>query len=1392
MRVPFNRSLLAAAVGALSANLAIAADRTYDMSDGGQHSSFESYDNIYITGEYGNSYVPGPNGTRFFDFDHLTLAGAFVNNGWAIEVGKNDSSALRISDSRLAGGYQNLSDGAWSVRGAGSYGAHFNNVVFGTAGASGVPAFLDNGRTYNNSQSDNNGKPTGALGIFGSTFNGNVVLNGFYGAAGDHVRAVEIGDSLDNPSIHSEIFGNLIVGDDADLRGGSFVPTLSLTNVVMRYDSIQDSSADYGYLNLGGTYRGAVGSALALIKGSQFKGLNFTGSMLGVGPDSIGILLDGNTLLGDHRSSISGIISAGQAAIKISNDTTNDWVFDLSGHLVSQGDAFLGSLAAGNTYTGTQTINWNGGSITGNVRDVTKVDVFGDVVLTAGYEIGSPLTLYSGSNLTIEYDPGQGGQTATVTGGFHMLTGSTLSMRIGEETLGGAPILSVRGGVEFDTGTTLRLIPSAANFQPYRNTIYTLISSDYATGLHNLQLVSASALFDVIASYSADGNTLYGTAPGKFGDGNLRHDLGKGSWSFDGRQFRNGRDAIQSLLTFGEQKNGAPGSAVFINRAEIAGAVSNEGIFSSAVEGTFAELSSSTIGSVHNSGQITLNAESTGYSLYESWIEGDFTNTGSISAGTGLWASRSGFLGDIRNSGTINAIGAESSGIRLDDDTSWRAIRNDGSITAVGTGSAGILVDGAGVGLPYDFDENGDPIHPTGYDQANTGIFNTGSIHAQGTGIEIRSLDGYSMPLVIHQAAGEISGGTAAINANGLASLKWTGGEISGDILGLQGVAVDGDAVFSGTNIESPTLDLDSGSLTVTGATLQGDLNAASGSLLKMYLSDMTDPLTPILDVTGKATFATNTGIQLLATPGAFSPTTSNRYTLLRAGQLIGGENVAVTSASALLEVSRYGAIGNQIQADVNGVKPADPGDGGTTPPTEPGDGSTTPPTEPGDGGTTPPTEPGDGGTTPPTEPGDGGTTPPTEPGDGGTTPPTEPGDGGTTPPTESGDGGTTPPTEPGDGEISIGLKPDDKIRDELTAAGGSPNDANALIPLAKDVLSKLEEDDPVFEALANAGTAEELVTISKQLTPEVAGATRTAAIDQQLLVNDALNGRSVALRAGLSSGEEIATTGVWFQALHTESTQDSRGSLEGYSARSNGFVLGADGKIREDLTIGVAFSTLSTDVGVDGGNSIDISGQALTIYGTGEFGNWFVDGSVMAGVNKNESKRYIVGTLAKADYDSQLFGISTLAGYKWKPSDLLVIEPRAGLRYSSLHIDKIDEKGSSASLAVGDQRYERAELGAGVRIATTLKVGKGTFEPELKVMGWHDFIGDVTQTTSTYVAGDVPFTTTGASVKRNTLSTGLGVNYKRGQWEIGLNYERNARTDYESDTVGAKLRYNF
>ncbi|MEE1920363.1 autotransporter domain-containing protein [Pseudomonas sp. 148P] len=369
-----------------------------------------------------------------------------------------------------------------------------------------------------------------------------------------------------------------------------------------------------------------------------------------------------------------------------------------------------------------------------------------------------------------------------------------------------------------------------------------------------------------------------------------------------------------------------------------------------------------------------------------------------------------------------------------------------------------------------------------------------------------------------------------------------------------------------------------------------------------------------------------------------------------------------------------------------------------------------------------------------------------------------------------------------------------EEIDTSIFRQGGSANAQKAIGSLVNDgVIDRIRQqnpNDPLLQALLNTSEAD-LTRIAEQLTPETNGGATQAATTSQNLVSSVTGSRTSSLR-GASSGEAFKEAGVWVQSLYSDATQDLRDGVAGYNAYSRGIAVGADGKLTDQLTLGLAYSFINTDVNGKSGNKTEVDSHAFTLYGGYELGNWFVDGSLTYGVNDNDSKREIASTQAKASYDSDLLGLNLVGGYTWKINPQVLVEPRLAARYSLVAIDGYREKGSSAALKVEDQRYEAIELGAGVRVTGSFNLGAGTLEPQVKLMAYHDFAADQASSTSTFLLGNTPFVTTGAKAVRNSYEAGIGTDYKLGAVTLGVNYDYVGKSGFDADVFSAKVRYDF
>ena len=743
-------------------------------------------------------------------------------------------------------------------------------------------------------------------------------------------------------------------------------------------------------------------------------------------------------------------------------------------------------------------------------------------------------------------------------------------------------------------------------------------------------------------------------------------------------------ESSPSAMTSAAQFSGSRVNAEIINKAAITidGATHGVGIDIKSAGVSWVELDSN----FTNQGSVTVNGlasngDSTGIAIKDMPITGNFNNTGAINV-TGNNATGVSLIGTTMGYGVTNDAGGSiivsgnnARGIYMENTSQSMPIFNTSTIKATGSGAEGLTLNGAAfVPKPGN----------TAYS-----LFNQGTISGESIGIHVSNQPAAQGSFNITLAGGLVEGSTAAIQVDdGPSYLYWWGGDVKGDLLGLSGMSIDGEVDFYGSVIKSGYVAIQEATLTLMQphTTIIGNLDMEeTDSNIAMSVGNDTDINRAILTVTGTTEIAPGGHLQLQARSSDFrTAAAGNRYTLIRSGNLVGGENLTVESTSALLDVKTFGVEGNDIKALVS-------------------------------------------------------------------------------------------------------TKSQEVVAQNTLAVGGSRNAATAIGRFSS-VMSQIDEQDPLFQAFANASTDAQLAQLSESLSPDVSRGVLRAATNSQTLVSGVINERSSRARHASGSTDK----GVWLQALSSDANQDERRGVAGYDADSHGIAVGADGQLNADTTLGLAYSYLDSDVKSDLGSKTKVTGHALTVYSNWTHDNWFVDSSLMYGWNDNESKRYIAGTRAKGDYDSNVFGVSALAGYTVQLRPEVVLEPQIGARYANVGMDSYREKGSSASLNVGSQRYEVGEMGFGARLAADFALGTGSLEPEAKVMAWHDVIGDKVATSSSFVLGGDSFTSRGTTPVRDSYELGLGANYRMGAWSVGGSYNYVTASGFNADGFTAKVRYAF
>ena len=254
----------------------------------------------------------------------------------------------------------------------------------------------------------------------------------------------------------------------------------------------------------------------------------------------------------------------------------------------------------------------------------------------------------------------------------------------------------------------------------------------------------------------------------------------------------------------------------------------------------------------------------------------------------------------------------------------------------------------------------------------------------------------------------------------------------------------------------------------------------------------------------------------------------------------------------------------------------------------------------------------------------------------------------------------------------------------------------------------------------------------------------------------------------GQSGGETFKETGVWGKALYTHAHKSGGNA---FKADIFGSVIGADGKVSDAATLGIAFSYSQTN-GEAEKTDVDANTYAAFLYG---------------GYTQSEKLSYsamIGGGLLRFDTDNAdkfnaLFAnVQGYADYSLGHGFTV----QAGMRYVLTHQSKY---------AVGATQFKAkdAETLTGV-LGGTYDYVSGKYGVQARLAAIYDFIADksalraANRGASMYVNGE--------RLHRFGGEAGISATMRTNVWTFELGYDAQVRKDYNDQTISLKADCRF
>jgi len=255
-----------------------------------------------------------------------------------------------------------------------------------------------------------------------------------------------------------------------------------------------------------------------------------------------------------------------------------------------------------------------------------------------------------------------------------------------------------------------------------------------------------------------------------------------------------------------------------------------------------------------------------------------------------------------------------------------------------------------------------------------------------------------------------------------------------------------------------------------------------------------------------------------------------------------------------------------------------------------------------------------------------------------------------------------------------------------------------------------------------------------------------------------------------------------WTKGFGSSGRQDNESNMSGYSAKAYGVMLAYEMPWNEQTRVGFGGGYANTTVdGNDATGRTKIDSYQLMTYFDHTMGPVFVEGSLMAGINRYDGSRPIlfpgINRTANASFNGQQY-TAMLATGKHFVFDQTVVTPLVSLQLTHIAVGSYQESGAGdVNLNVNSQSYNFVQSGLGVKAEQLIRSGANTYVPEVHVKWLHDFKATTMQQDASLAGGGSSFSASGVSQDRDLFNVGVGIslltcNCERNAWSVKALYD--------------------
>lgn len=259
----------------------------------------------------------------------------------------------------------------------------------------------------------------------------------------------------------------------------------------------------------------------------------------------------------------------------------------------------------------------------------------------------------------------------------------------------------------------------------------------------------------------------------------------------------------------------------------------------------------------------------------------------------------------------------------------------------------------------------------------------------------------------------------------------------------------------------------------------------------------------------------------------------------------------------------------------------------------------------------------------------------------------------------------------------------------------------------------------------------------------------------------------------------------MWVKGIGASHYMDNRSAAQGFNADTAGYVMGYDGNVDCDTSVGFGYAYTNTDTkGNINSRKSSISAQNMFVYGKYQPTQTYIRGAFIYGLADYDDKTSVAGYGISSKYNIHSVGAETALGHEYQNG----LNPETGLRYTHLmpndYTDSIGQKVENENITA-ISAFAKLKYKAEVKTDNQI-----LFKPAIYIGANYD-LNNSSHKINVAVANS-RYTISSEPMSRFGFNGGLELAVSHDNVDLILGYDLNLHTKYNAHSGQIQFRYNF